>query len=167
MDRLWAPWRTAYVRHAGKKQKGCLFCRARASRNDEKNLVFLRTERSMAMLNLYPYNNGHVMIVPARHTGRIELLNEEEILDLFSCLAQCERLLKKILKPQGFNIGVNVGLAAGAGIEEHLHVHMVPRWKGDVNFMPVLTSTKVISQSLSSMYSELKKYAAQHPRDRR
>ncbi|MFA5038758.1 MAG: HIT domain-containing protein [Candidatus Omnitrophota bacterium] len=155
MKRLWAPWRMAYI--TDKKTKGCLFCRIRRSRQDRKNFVFLRTQHSLAVLNLYPYNNGHLMVAPLRHVRSLSLLPEPELLDLMRCLKKCQVLLTRILKPQGFNIGVNEGTMAGAGIEDHLHIHLVPRWRGDVNFMPVVASTKIISQSLESLYGELKK----------
>ena len=154
MKRLWAPWRIGYV-SATKKPKGCLLCTLSKSRQDGKNLVFLRTKRSFAVLNLFPYNNGHVMIVPQRHVKALNLLDTQELLDLLECLKQSQAKLAKVLKPQGFNIGINEGAVAGAGIENHLHIHIVPRWKGDVNFMPVLSSTKIISQSLKALYQSL------------
>lgn len=154
MKRLWAPWRIGYV--SGKKKfKGCLFCSMSKNPNDGKNLVFLRTSSSFAVLNLFPYNNGHIMIVPRRHVKSLSLLNEKELLDLLQCLRKAQEKLVKVLKPQGFNIGINEGAMAGAGIDKHLHIHVVPRWKGDVNFMPVLSSTKIISQSLDALFQAL------------
>ena len=151
MKRLWAPWRIGYV-SGKKKPKGCLFCAMTKGRRDEKNYVVLRTPLSFAVLNLFPYNNGHVMIVPKRHVRSLDLLSEQELMDLLRCLKMAQANLKRILKPHGFNIGINEGAMAGAGIDKHLHIHLVPRWKGDVNFMPVLSSTKIISQSLDALY---------------
>lgn len=109
------------------------------------------------MLNLFPYNNGHVMISPKRHVGKLEALHDKEIADIFNILKQIIRLLNKVLKPEGYNIGINIGKCSGAGIPDHLHLHVVPRWRADTNFMPVLSDTKVISQSLEDLYNELKK----------
>ena len=154
MNRLWAPWRKVYVTQK-KKVKGCLFCNSFKSKNDKSNLVVSRSRHSFAMLNLYPYNNGHLMIVPVRHVDDLEKLNDSEIVDLNRHLISIKKLLKKTLKPDGFNIGMNLGRAAGAGITDHVHVHIVPRWAGDTNFMPVLSSTKIISDSLESLYEQL------------
>ncbi|MBI4970916.1 MAG: HIT domain-containing protein [Candidatus Omnitrophica bacterium] len=154
MNRLWAPWRKAYITHKV-KIKGCLFCNALRCQNDKSNLVVRRTRHSFAMLNLYPYNNGHVMIVPARHVDDLDKLNEAELLDLTQLLIHVKKLLNQTMKPEGFNIGINLGKAAGAGITSHVHIHIVPRWVGDVNFMPALSSTKIISDSLQSSYEQL------------
>ncbi len=154
MDKLWAPWRIAYIQKID-KEKGCLFCRARLKKNDRRHFVFLRTRTSLAMLNIYPYNNGHIMVAPARHVASLDRLNPEELADLMDCLKKSQALLRRALKPEGFNIGINEGRVAGAGIENHLHIHVVPRWQGDANFMPVIAGTKVISQSLGSLYKEL------------
>ncbi len=154
MNKLWAPWRIGYIKKI-KKEKGCLFCHARLKKNDCRHYVFLRTRVSLAMLNIYPYNNGHIMVAPLRHVASLDRLSREEISDLMDCLKKSQALLRKILKPEGFNIGINEGRVAGAGIEGHLHIHVVPRWRGDSNFMPVIANTKVISQSLQSLYKEL------------
>jgi len=151
MDKLWAPWRTAYFSVLNKKQKKCVFCRISKSKEDRKNLVFIRARHSFAVLNLYPYNNGHTLVMPYRHVGEWERLTAEEQMDLMGLLSQTQRRLKAVLHPQGFNVGINIGRAAGAGFPGHLHIHVVPRWSGDVNFMPVLTDTKVISQSLDEL----------------
>ncbi len=154
MAKLWAPWRIAYIKKID-KEKGCLFCHARLKKNNHRHFVFLRTHASLAMLNIYPYNNGHIMVAPARHVASLDKLSRDELADLMKCLKKSQALLRKILKPGGFNIGINEGRAAGAGIEDHLHIHVVPRWQGDSNFMPVIADTKVISQSLESLYKEL------------
>jgi ATP adenylyltransferase len=154
MNKLWAPWRIGYIKKIG-KEKGCLFCRARLKANDRKHYVFLRTRTSLAMLNIYPYNNGHIMVAPVRHAASLDRLSKEEVTDVMDCLKKAQALLRRVLKPEGFNIGINEGRVAGAGIEKHLHIHVVPRWKGDSNFMPLIAGTKVISQSLESLYKEL------------
>ena len=154
MNRLWAPWRKKYVTHKV-KVKGCLFCNALRSKNDKSNFVVSRSRHSFSMLNLYPYNNGHVMVVPVRHVDDLDKLNGAELLDLTQHLVRVKKLLKQTLKPEGFNIGINLGRGAGAGITSHVHIHIVPRWVGDNNFMPVLSSTKIISDSLESLYDQL------------
>ena len=153
MDRLWAPWRNNYV--SGKKnQKGCIFCRAKSGKS--KDYLIFKTRLTMVMLNIYPYNNGHMLISPLRHIRDISQIKEDEILDLFGCLNQAKRLLQKVLKPQGYNIGLNLTRAAGAGVTGHLHLHIVPRWVGDTNFMPSTCGTKIISQSLDELAKRLK-----------
>jgi len=153
MDRLWAPWRINYV-CAKKKQKGCIFCQAKKSASCD--YVIFKTKNSICMLNRYPYNNGHLMVCPLRHVKDITDLTEKEVIDLFSCLKRAKKLLEKVLKPHGFNIGINIGRQGGAGITGHLHVHVVPRWAGDKNFMPSIAGTNVISQSLSELAKLLK-----------
>ncbi|MFA4888189.1 MAG: HIT domain-containing protein [Candidatus Omnitrophota bacterium] len=152
MDRLWAPWRINYI--TGKKRKGCIFCRAKVS--CQKDYVIFKTEHSIVMLNIFPYNNGHCLISPLRHIRDISQLKEIEALDLFRALEKTKRLLEKTLKPQGFNIGINLSRSAGAGITGHLHMHIVPRWIGDSNFMPAVHNTKVVSQSLDELKKLLK-----------
>ena len=152
MDKLWAPWRIKYV--SAKKSKGCIFCKAR--KGGGKSYVVRKTAHSIAMLNIYPYNNGHMMICPKRHVRDLALLKQEEVLDLFALFIEVKKRLDKVIKPHGYNIGINLERSAGAGIAHHLHIHIVLRWNGDTNFMPVLFSTKVISQSLDELYSRLK-----------
>ena len=154
MDKLWAPWRINYISTA-KKQKGCLFCAAAKSSADKQNLILFRSRSVFAILNKYPYNNGHLMISPYRHIKDLKSFSRGEILDMFSTLNKMQDILKKTLNPDGFNIGINTGGSAGAGIPNHLHTHIVPRWKEDTNFMPVLFETKVISQSLDELYVRL------------
>ncbi len=155
MERLWAIWRVAYIKIAG-KQEGCIFCELPASKKDDENLILLRSEHAFLMLNRFPYNPGHLMIAPYRHLGDIEDLTQEEVLDIWEILKLSIKALKETMSPDGFNIGINVGRVAGAGFEGHVHVHIVPRWNGDTNFMPVVAETKVISESLESVYRELK-----------
>lgn len=154
MDKLWAPWRINYISTA-KKQKGCLFCAAAKSSADKQNLILFRSKSVFAILNKYPYNNGHLMISPYRHIRDLGSFTRQEILDMFSTLSKMQDILKKTLNPDGFNIGINSGGSAGAGIPNHLHTHIVPRWKEDTNFMPVLFETKIISQSLDELYVRL------------
>ncbi len=155
MDKLWAPWRIHYVSCA-RKQKGCIFCAASKKRSSKNQVVFT-TRHSVVMLNIFPYNNGHLLIAPKRHTAALEHLTEKEALDLFAALKKAKALLSATIKPEGFNIGINTSRCAGAGIENHLHVHIVPRWCGDTNFMPVIHDTKIISQSLKELLSRLKR----------
>ncbi|MFH1397467.1 MAG: HIT domain-containing protein [Candidatus Omnitrophota bacterium] len=152
MDKLWAPWRVNYVQ--SKKGRGCVFCQG--LKNPDKNYVVFKTGYSFCILNIYPYNNGHLMVGPLRHVADTSRLKEDEALDLFRSLNQAKKILDKILKPQGYNLGINLKAVAGAGVAGHLHIHIVPRWKGDTNFMPVLAKTKVISQSLKELYKQLK-----------
>lgn len=151
MDRLWAPWRIKYIQSIHKKE--CIFCKRK--KRKEKNYVFINNKYSFAILNIYPYNNGHTMVAPIRHINKISQFKKEEILDIFKTLNEAIKRLNKVLKPQGFNIGINTSDFAGAGIKGHLHIHIVPRWKGDTNFMPVLFNTKVIAQSLNELYLRL------------
>ncbi|MDO8662716.1 MAG: HIT domain-containing protein [Candidatus Omnitrophota bacterium] len=152
MDKLWAPWRINYIRN--KKQKGCLFCGGSARKR--KDYIIFKTAHAIALLNIFPYNNGHMMVSPLRHVAGIDQLKDEEALDLFRAIKRAQKLLDKVVKPQGYNIGLNMGRAAGAGITGHLHIHIVPRWLGDSNFMPAMFDTKIISQSLDELYKELK-----------
>jgi len=158
LNKLWAPWRITYVSNA--RAKGCIFCRAFKEKKDKKNLVVLRSKHAFAILNTFPYNNGHVMVVSNRHVSSIENFKDEEILDMNKVLVTITSALKAVLKPAGFNVGINLGKVAGAGIDKHMHIHIVPRWLGDTNFMPVLSDTKIISQSLSELYAKLIKHTA-------
>jgi ATP adenylyltransferase len=150
---LWAPWRSRLFR---KRPRGaCIFCAARRSRRDRAHHVIARGRWVFALLNRFPYNNGHVMIAPYRHVGALEALRPDEWAE---SLAMSQRLisrLRRALRPDGFNLGVNLGRVAGAGIPGHLHLHLVPRWQGDTNFMPVIAQTKVISQSLDEVYARM------------
>lgn len=152
MDKLWAPWRIKYIR--SKKEKKCIFCRAKLAL-PKKHYVIFKTRYAFSILNIYPYNNGHIMVSPLRHVGRLEKLSEEELSDLMKLVIKTKKLLDKLLSPDGYNIGMNISKAAGAGIVGHLHVHIVPRWVGDTNFMPVIHQTKIVSQSLDELYKRL------------
>lgn len=156
MDRIWAPWRKVYTQSKRVTSKGCLFCRFVKSRQDVRNFILKRTAHAYAVLNIYPYTNGHVMVVPNRHVDAIDQLTPAEQLDWLSLVSQTQRALQKKLKPHGFNLGLNIGKYAGAGIPKHLHFHIVPRWAGDVNFMPTIANAKLISASLEAVYATLK-----------
>ncbi len=159
MDKLWAPWRINYIRN-NKREKGCLLCRlGRNKKRDAENLVFLRNIHAFCVLNKFPYNNGHVMICPLSHKKDFRQLTKEELLGLIDLLIVAQGILEKTLVPQGFNIGVNIGKVSGAGVDKHLHIHLVPRWIGDTNFMPVISGSRVISQSLTELYRQLKRRA--------
>lgn len=157
MKRLFSPWRSKYIEtfKSKKKSKGCLFCDIAKQKSDEKRYVVWRGKYCYAVLNLYPYNSGHVMIVPYQHTPTFEKLSREECSEVMETAQRLMRALKKMSKPQGFNFGSNIGRGAGAGIDQHVHFHIVPRWDGDTNFMPVLSDTKMISEELKKTWKEL------------
>jgi ATP adenylyltransferase len=156
MEILWAPWRKYYVVSAsGSKSNECIFCRATQG-SDESNYVIYRGSYSLAMLNKYPYNNAHVMVSPLKHVPTPELLNDEELLDLIRTVNIILSAIRLCYNPDGFNIGANIGRAAGAGIEGHLHIHIVPRWNGDTNFMAVIANTKVIPEGLNETFVKLR-----------
>ncbi|MBM4019406.1 MAG: HIT domain-containing protein [Planctomycetes bacterium] len=159
MERLWAPWRMAYidgVLGGTGGEGGCFLCAARDADDDRQALVLLRRPHAFAVLNRFPYNNGHTLVVPSAHKGDLEDLADGEMLDLMAAARDVVALVKRLMRPDGFNIGFNFGRAAGAGLPEHLHMHIVPRWNGDSNFMPVLADTKVIPQSLDDLYGRLR-----------
>ena len=157
MDILWAPWRLAYVTsaHRPDEEDPCFICKGLAERDDRRNLIVLRTPRSIVMLNRFPYNNGHLLIGPRQHKGTLADLDADELLETMETLRRMVRIIDRLMQPAGYNIGLNLGEAAGAGLPGHLHWHVVPRWHGDTNFMPVLADTKVIVQSLDALYDML------------
>ena len=155
MKKIWAPWRSQFI--YSRKRKGCIFCQGKNAKDDKKHFILERTELSFSMLNIFPYNNGHIMIAPKRHKASMKELNTDELTDLMLLLKKTLKALDKVLKPEGYNIGINEGKIAGAGFPGHVHIHIVPRWSGDTNFMPVLSHTKIISESLDSLYQRLKK----------
>ena len=167
MKRLWAPWRRAYIRPKHQKDKRCLFCRLRQDRRDSQNFILYRNPTCYAVLNLYPYNNGHVLIVPNRHVDSFARLSRKERLDWLDLTQRVLAALSQSIRPHGFNIGMNLGQVAGAGVPDHLHLHLVPRWQGDTNFMPVLGQTRVISESLQSLYETLRPYFRQKKKRKR
>ena len=154
MKNIWAPWRKEFI--LSKKEKNCFFCEAIQDNQDRKNLVLYRGEECFCILNKYPYNNGHLMVAPNLHKDDLSKLSSSEMLELMTLTRDMKDILSKKMNPEGFNLGFNLGKVAGAGVEGHIHLHIVPRWKGDTNFMPVVSDTKVIPQSLDDLYVELK-----------
>jgi len=157
MDQLWAPWRLAYVATPRKPgdDDGCFICRGLADTDDRANLIALRTPASVVVLNRFPYNNGHLLIAPRTHKGTLDALDANEVVEIQSTLQRMVGVLDGLMHPDGYNIGLNLGKAAGAGLPGHLHWHIVPRWNGDTNFMPILADVKVIAQSLDAFYDAL------------
>ncbi len=155
MDRIWAPWRMQYIEKADKIE-GCIFCVFPARTNDRENLLLYRAEKCFIMLNNFPYNPGHLMVAPYKHTADMYALDDEELLNIQKTIRYAVKLLSEVMQPEGFNLGVNLGRVAGAGIVDHIHWHIVPRYNGDTNFMPVLADTKVIPESLMATYDKLK-----------
>ncbi|MBI2534128.1 MAG: HIT domain-containing protein [Deltaproteobacteria bacterium] len=145
MKQLWAPWRMVYI-DQGSKESGCIFCDKFSAGDSRQALVLVRTRHSLVMLNKYPYNNGHVLIAPQRHEKHLSGLSAEEYGDLNEALRGSVDIVREVLQPGGINLGMNLGKCAGAGIEDHLHWHIVPRWEGDTNFMPVVGETRVMPQ---------------------
>lgn len=157
MERLWAPWRMAYIMTMVKQNDdGCVFCRMLAEPDDTRNLILYRDRLAFVVMNLYPYNTGHLMVVPVRHTGDFGSLSSEEHLSLATLLQRAQSALEHTMSPHGFNLGMNLGRASGAGIADHLHYHIVPRWTGDSNFMSVVSDTKIMSEGLPETYRRLK-----------
>jgi ATP adenylyltransferase len=154
MKRLWSPWRMQYLTE--ERPQGCVFCVGLAKDNDEENLIVWRGERAFVMLNRYPYNAGHLMVLPYEHVPSIELLPPETLTEMMLLANRCLGALRAAMSPDGFNVGLNLGHAAGAGIAEHVHLHIVPRWEGDTNFMPFLADVRVVPQMLSETYHEVR-----------
>jgi ATP adenylyltransferase len=156
-ERIWAPWRLEYVKDASKDvEQGCIFCVKPAEEDDEANLIVHRGERCFVILNLFPYTNGHLMVAPYEHLGSITELSTETIAELMELAQRAMRGLEDRYAPHGYNVGFNQGRVAGAGVEHHIHMHVVPRWGGDTNFMPVLADTRVMPQSLEQSYETLR-----------
>jgi ATP adenylyltransferase len=151
---LWAPWRAGFV--LGEKEKGCIFCNRLAMEDSVENLIVHRGQLNIVILNKYPYNSGHTMIVPKRHIAHLEELSEDEAVEFFALTRETISVIKTAIKPHSLNIGMNLGRSSGAGIPEHLHLHIVPRWHGDANFMPVIGKTKVVSVPLEPVYEALR-----------
>lgn len=157
MDQLWAPWRMSYVTtpKKGDAAPGCFICRGAAATDDRANLIVHRSDLSVVVLNRFPYNTGHLLICPTSHKSRPDELADAELLDQQLVLRKIIGILQKRMNPDGFNVGLNLGAAAGAGLPGHMHWHVVPRWNGDTNFMPVLADSKVMVQSLDALYDLL------------
>ena len=165
MERIWAPWRAEYF--LNEKPKDCIFCLAASQKDsqgnassDEKTFVFAREKTCFAILNLYPYSGGHVMVAPYKHTADLNELTEDELRDIMLLGRKCQNWLQRAFKPDGFNWGFNLGQSAGAGIVQHMHLHVVPRWTGDTNFMTVIGDKRVISEGLRETYAKLKQAMA-------
>ena len=154
MEQIWAPWRLSYV--AGAKpptpDDPCFICRGLAEQDDRRNLIALRTPLSVVLLNRFPYNNGHLLVAPRAHKGRLDELDAPELLETMESVRRMIPALDALMHPEGYNIGLNLGKVAGAGLPGHLHWHIVPRWNGDTNFMPIISDVKVIVQSLDAFY---------------
>lgn len=155
MDRLWAPWRMEFI--LNEKPAGCVFCLGeKGSQPAEKERLVLRRDRhTFVMMNRYPYSNGHLLVAPNRHTADMDELTDDETLELYRNVGLCCRVISQTMSPQGFNIGINLGKAAGAGVDDHLHVHVVPRWVGDSNFMTVIADVRVMPENLAATYDRL------------
>ncbi len=153
MKRLWAPWRMEYILQ--EKPKGCIFCEKVKQNDDRHNLILYRGRSCFIIMNFYPYNNGHLMVVPYRHIADLAALNNSEREELMHLLGKSCAILQSVMKAEGFNIGMNLGRVAGAGIDDHLHFHVVPRWNGDTNFMPISGHTKVMAQGLYESWDTL------------
>ncbi len=159
---LWAPWRIPYIRGLEKNEE-CFLCHNLAHpEEDAENLVLWRTGRSIVVMNRFPYNNGHLLVAPARHVAGFEETSDEEMLELVKLVRESQRVLSLAIGPHGFNIGLNFGRCAGAGLPDHMHIHIVPRWNGDTNFMCVCSDVRVISESLQELWAELKRVSAEH-----
>ena len=159
MEALHAPWRIDYIlspKVPAADGEASLFTRIARSSDDEGNLVIARARSCYAVLNAYPYNGGHLMVVPYRQTAGLDELGDDELLDLMKLLRRCQAALRTVMKPHGFNVGINLGKVAGAGIVEHLHIHVVPRWDGDTNFMPVIAGTSVVPEALADIAAKLR-----------
>ena len=154
MKNLWSPWRLEYL--TAPKAEGCIFCYAVDSEGDRENLVLLRGERAFLILNRYPYNNGHFMSVPYAHVPSLEDLDPPTLTEMMLLVNRGMAALRACMRPEGFNVGANLGLVAGAGIEDHVHVHVVPRWAGDTNFMPVVGDMRVVPQTWLQTYDALR-----------
>ena len=154
MDRLWSPWRLEYITGGGQKT-GCVFCEVPRPPEPE-SLVLFEGSACYVVLNLYPYNSGHLMVVPYRHVATLAGLTGDEMHEVGQLTQQCEVALTEAYQPHGFNVGINLGASAGAGVRDHVHVHMVPRWSGDTNFMPVIANTRVLPEELGASASKLR-----------
>lgn len=154
MKHIWAPWRVEYIRSV--KPKNCIFCDKPEEDKDDANRILFRGKYNYAMMNNYPYNPGHLMVIPYRHISNFEELTDEELLEHSRITARGITILKSVFNPNGFNTGMNLGKIAGAGIEQHIHTHIVPRWQGDTNFMPVIGNVRVIPEAIDDTYCRLK-----------
>jgi len=160
MDKLWAPWRIEYIKSP--KPEGCFFCQYIQENDDRKRLILHRGKKAFVIMNYYPYNNGHIMVVPYKHSSKLSDLDIDTKVEIMDLIDIGMEALRETLNAEGFNVGLNSGQIAGAGVDDHLHFHIVPRWSGDTNFMPVLGHTKVVSQGLRETWELLKKVFDRH-----
>ncbi|MBI4284126.1 MAG: HIT domain-containing protein [Chloroflexi bacterium] len=154
MKPLWAPWRMEYIRM--KKPGGCILCETPRQNSDAVNHILYRGGKNFVIMNRYPYNPGHLMVVPYRHLASLEELADEELHEHFEIVSRCIRVLRQAFSPDGLNLGMNIGKIGGAGMEDHVHTHIVPRWQGDTNFMPVIADVRVVSEALAETYQKLR-----------
>jgi len=155
MEKLWAPWRMEYILDSKESGDECIFCDLPRQKNDEQNYIVFRSKLSFVMLNKFPYNNGHIMVIPYKHESDYTALDQDILADIQQLIQKSLIALKNCMEPHGYNVGLNLGRTAGAGIDAHLHYHIVPRWSGDTNFMPIISDTKVISESLEKSWQKL------------
>jgi ATP adenylyltransferase len=156
MDFVWSPWRYDYLASAGKKSPSCVFCLDEDRSHDAERLIVFRGSNNFVILNLFPYTSGHVMVAPYEHLDTIAVAKAEQLSEMMQLAQRCIGALQKLYRPEGFNIGMNLGQAAGAGIREHFHLHVVPRWIGDANFMSIVGETRVLPEELAQTYQRLK-----------
>ncbi|MFC1921416.1 HIT domain-containing protein [Chloroflexota bacterium] len=154
MKHIWGPWRMEYIR--AEKPKGCIFCEKPKEDNDTENYILYRGESNFIIMNSYPYNPGHLLVVPYRHLDSPEKLTKEERSEHFDIISHCVEVLRQELGPEGFNLGMNLGKVGGAGIDDHVHSHIVPRWQGDTNFMTIVSDVRVVPEALAATYEKLK-----------
>ena len=154
MEQIWAPWRIQYIQM--EKPRGCILCEKPGENSDAQNYILYRGSKNFVIMNSYPYNPGHLMVAPYRHVASLDELTNDERCEHFEIVSRCIRLLREVFSPQGFNIGINMGKVAGAGIDEHVHTHIVPRWQGDANFMPVISNMRVVPEAVAETYAKLK-----------
>jgi ATP adenylyltransferase len=156
MNHIWSPWRMKYIEN-NEKQEGCVFCKAQTKEDNAANLIAFRGQHAFVILNLYPYTSGHLMVVPFEHVATLEELNPATRAEIMELTSQCMSVLRKIYNPQAFNMGANIGEAAGAGVPGHVHIHIVPRWGGDTNFMSTLAETRILPESIEDTYKRVSK----------
>ena len=156
MDRLWTPWRYRYVSTADRPENACIFCQAAASADDHAHYVVLRAERNFLILNLYPYTSGHLMIAPYEHVATLGDAHPETLAEMMRLTARAEKVLRELYRPDGLNIGMNMGASAGAGITGHIHMHALPRWTGDASFMTTVSETRVLPETIETTYERLR-----------
>ena len=154
MKQIWAPWRMEYIQM--KKADGCILCEEPRQDSDATNHILFRGDKNFVIMNSYPYNSGHLMVVPYRHIATLEELTDEERNEHFDIVSRGIKVLRQVFSPAGFNLGINIGKVAGAGIEDHVHTHIVPRWQGDTNFMPVISDVRVVPEALAETYKKLR-----------